>query len=82
MEQGVGTMKLELPEEVIRRAEASSRELRLLLAVQLYADRRIDYHDACRLAEVVPAILDQELSLRNISILRYPPRAKQQRKAG
>jgi predicted HTH domain antitoxin len=82
MEQGVGTMKLELPEEVIRRAEITARELRLLLAVQLYADHRIDYHDACRMAEVVPAILDRELSLRNISILRYPPLGNRRRMAG
>lgn len=81
MKQGAGMMKLELPDEVIRRAEATTRELRLLLAVQLYAENRIDYHDACRLAEVVPAILDKELSRRNISILRYPPISRR-RKAG
>jgi predicted HTH domain antitoxin len=74
-------MKLELPDEVIRRAEVTTRELRLLLAVQLYADHRIDYHDACRLAEVVPSILDKELSLRNISVLRYP-KISRRRKAG
>ncbi len=75
-------MKLELSDEVIHQAEASSRELRLLLAVQLYAERRIDYHDACQLAEVLPAVLDRELTARNISILRYPPILKRQRKAG
>ncbi|MBN1555172.1 MAG: UPF0175 family protein [Phycisphaerae bacterium] len=75
-------MKLELPDEVIHRAEVTVRELRLLLAVQLYTDHRIDYHDACRLAEVLPAILDQELTRRGISILRYPPIPQQFRKAG
>ncbi len=75
-------MKLELSDDVIHRAEVTMRELRLLVAVQLYADRRIDYHDACQLAEVVPAVLDRELTARNISILRYPPIFRQHRKAG
>ena len=75
-------MKLDLSDDVIHRAEVTARELRLLLAVQLYAENRIDYHDACQLAEIVPALLDRELTLRNISILRYPPLPKQHRKAG
>jgi predicted HTH domain antitoxin len=75
-------MKLELSDDVIHRAEVTMRELRLLVAVQLYADRRIDYHDACQLAEVVPAALDRELTARDISILRYPPILRQHRKAG
>lgn len=74
-------MKLELPDEVIHRAEVTVRELRLLLAVQLYAENRIDYHDACRLAEVVPTLLDRELSLRNISVLRYPPLPRKKHRA-
>lgn len=75
-------MKLELPDEIIHRAEVTVRELRMSLAIQLYADHRIDYHDACRLAEVVPAVLDRELSQRDISILRYPPLPQQRRRAG
>jgi predicted HTH domain antitoxin len=76
-------MKLELPDDVIQNAEITVRELRMSLAVQLYADHRIDYHDACRLAEVVPAVLDLELTERNISVLRYPKAySYRRRKAG
>jgi len=76
-------MKLELPDNVMRRAGVTLRELRLAVAVQFYADHRLDYHDACRLAEVLPAVFDRELTRRNISILRYPPSSRQPRcKAG
>ncbi|MBN1943630.1 MAG: hypothetical protein JW849_10090 [Phycisphaerae bacterium] len=75
-------MKLELSDEVIHRAEVTAKELRLLLAVQLYADHQIDYHDACRLAEVVPAVLDREMTRRGVSVLCYPPPMRQLRKAG
>lgn len=75
-------MNLELPDDVIRRAEMTARELRLALAVQLYADHRIDYHDACRLAQAVPALLDREFTRHGLSVLRYPPAAQLLRKAG
>ncbi len=65
-------MKLELADEVITRAEISSRELRLALATQLYAEHRIDHDDACLLAGVAPGVLNRELAERDISIIRYP----------
>ena len=45
-------MKIEIPDDIVYRAEASALELRVALAVQLYSDNRIDHRDACRLAGV------------------------------
>jgi predicted HTH domain antitoxin len=65
-------MKLELPDDVVSRAEISARELRLALATQLYSEHRIDHDDACLLAGVLPGILNRELAELDISIIRYP----------
>ena len=65
-------MKLELPDDVVARAEISPRELRLALATQLYAEHRIDHNDACLLAGVLPGTLNRELTERDISVIRYP----------
>ena len=76
-------MKLNLPDEIMQRAEVTVQELRLSLAIQLYADRRLDYDDACQLAEVVPAIMNRELIGRDLSVLIYPKvELLQRRQAG
>ena len=65
-------MKLELPDDVVIRAEISARELRLALATQLYSEHRIDHSDACLLAGVLPGVLNRALTEYGISIVRYP----------
>ena len=67
-------MHLELPDEIVHRAEANAIDLRVALAVQLYADNRIDYADACRLAELSGEQFHRELILRQLSVQDYPPR--------
>ena len=67
-------MKLDVPDEIVRRAEANQIELRLALALQLYSDNRIDYSDACTLADVPDAIFNCELLKRHISVQKYPAR--------
>jgi len=64
-------MQLELQDEIVRRAEASAGELRIALAVQLYADNRIDYDDACALARLPKDQFSRELILRQLSIQHY-----------
>ncbi|RKY26362.1 MAG: hypothetical protein DRP83_04440 [Planctomycetota bacterium] len=65
-------MKLDLPDDILFSAEASSQELRLALALQLYSDSRVNYADACKLAEVAPGLFDRELARRDISVIRFP----------
>lgn len=66
-------MRIEIPEDIVVRAQTNVVELRIALAIQLYADNRIDHTDACRLAGVTPAELNRELVNRAISIQQYPP---------
>ena len=65
-------MKLDVPDDIVRRAEANGIELRVALAVQLYADNRIDHTDACRLSELSSREFDGELLARGLSVQRYP----------
>jgi predicted HTH domain antitoxin len=65
-------MKLTVPDEILIRGELNETELRLALAVQLYADNRIDHADACRLAAVQPPALNRELLRLGLSIQQYP----------
>lgn len=65
-------MKLEIPDDIAQRAEANEIDLRVALAVQLYADNRIDYTDAIRLAGLPVAVFNRELLARAMSIQQYP----------
>ena len=66
-------MRIEVPEDIVRRAQTSVVELKIALAVQLYADNRIDHTDACRLAGISPAEFNRELVSRALCIQQYPP---------
>ncbi len=66
-------MRIDVPEDIVMRAQANAEELRIALAVQLYADNRIDHTDACRLAGISPAEMNRELVMRALSIQQYPP---------
>jgi predicted HTH domain antitoxin len=74
-------MRLNLPDDILLRGEANATDCRLILAVGLYADRRIDYADACKLAQVTPAILSRELIHRGITIQQYPAIAGRTRRS-
>lgn len=65
-------MHVEVPDEIVRRAETNAAELRIALAVQLYADNRIDHADACRLADLPARAFNRELLSRAIGIQQYP----------
>ena len=65
-------MKLTVPDDIVRRGELSAADLRLALAVQLYADNRIDHADARRLAGVSPTALNTELLRVGLSVQEYP----------
>jgi predicted HTH domain antitoxin len=75
-------MRLELPDDILRTAELTSLEVRLALAVQLYADRRIDFHQARRISGVSGEALNRELTRRDLCVLVYPSEENDIRKAG
>jgi len=61
-------MKLDIPDHIVARAEMTSAELRTSLAIQLYADNRVDHDDAMRLSGLSERSFDRELLSRDISI--------------
>ena len=76
-------MKLTVPDDILEHGELNETELRLALAVQLYADNRIDHADACRLAGADTAALNRELLRLGLSIQQYPSfRPKMMRRPG
>lgn len=72
-------MLLEVPEKIIRNAEVNATDLRIAMAVQLYADNRIDYSDACELAGLPSREMARELILRQITVQQYPLRKERER---
>jgi len=73
-------MQFDVPDDIAHRAEANVLDLRLALAVQLYADNRIAYADACRLAELSPDAFSRELLARGLSVQQYPAAGKVSRR--
>lgn len=69
-------MHFHLPDDILRRAEAGRTDVRMAVAIGLYADNRIDHADACRLAGVSPAAFNRELLHRAISVQQYPARRR------
>jgi len=65
-------LRIDVPGDIVLRAHANRDDLRLAVAVQFYADNRIDHADACRLAELSPTDFNRELAVRGISIHQYP----------
>jgi len=74
-------MKLNLPDDIVSRAEVNVADLRAALAVQLYADNRIDHADACLLAHMTPAAFNRELVDRAISVQQYPTHVRRSRRS-
>ena len=65
-------LRVDVPGDIALRAHANRADLRLAVAVQFYADNRIDHADACRLAELSQAGFNRELAARGIGIHQYP----------
>ena len=64
-------MHLEVPDDIVLRAEIGASDLRLAIALQLYADNMIDHGDACRLADITPERFNRELISRRLSVQQY-----------
>ena len=75
-------MLFEVSDDIIRRAEVNATDLRIALAVQLYADNRIDYTDACQMAGLSSVAMNRELVERGITIQQYPQTSAHRRQVG
>jgi len=74
-------MQVLIPDDIIVKAQANATDVRLAVAIEFYADNRIDHADACRLADVTSAQLNRELLQRGLGIQIYSP-VKQRRSVG
>lgn len=75
-------MRLDVPDDIVQLAEVNAGDLLLAMAIQLYADNRIDHSDACRLARMPRGQFNSELAGRGISIHMYPRIGTSRRKVG
>ena len=73
-------MHFEVPDDIVARAEANASDLRIALALQLYADNRIDHADACRLAALSIHEFNHELLIRGLSVQQYGPARRSPRR--
>lgn len=76
-------MRLFVPEDIVIRAEATEADILLAIAVQFYADNRLDHADACRLGRVSANELNRELLRQGLAVQQYdtPTLQMQQRRA-
>lgn len=65
-------MKIDIQADIPDTAGANAADVRLAVAIQFYADNRIDHADACQLAEVTPPEFNKELLARGIGMMQYP----------
>jgi predicted HTH domain antitoxin len=71
-----------LPDDIMTEAEATGKDVLLAVAMQFYADNRLTYAGAVRLAGVSQEQFDRELVRRGISVAIYPPGPADRRWAG
>ena len=65
-------MRLTIPDDIVQRAAVGEWDVRLALAVQFYADNRLDHADACRLAGVSAEAFNGELLRLGLGVQQYP----------
>jgi len=73
-------MQFRIPDDIVIKAQANLTDISMAVAVEFYADNRIDHADACRLADTTPERLNRELLRRGLGIQIYSP-ANQRRPA-
>ena len=61
-------MQVQIPDDIIVKAQANVTDVRLAIAVEFYADNRIDHADAKRLAAVTSEQFNRELLRRGLGI--------------
>ena len=61
-------MQFLIPDDIIIKAQANLNDISMAVAVEFYADNRIDHADACRLANTSPECFNRELLRRGLGI--------------
>jgi predicted HTH domain antitoxin len=66
-------MQFLIPDDIVLKAQANLTDISMAVAVEFYADNRIDHDDACRLANTTPERFNRELLRRGLGIQIYSP---------
>ena len=66
-------MQFWIPDDIVIKAQANITDISMAVAVEFYADNRIDYADACRLADASTERFNRELLRRGLGIQIYSP---------
>ncbi len=76
-------MQFRIPDDIAIKAEANLSDVTMAVAIEFYADNRIDHADACRLAQVTPEQFNRELLQRGLGIqISSPQQRRAHRTAG
>ena len=73
-------MQFRIPDDIVIKAQANISDISMAVAVEFYADNRIDHADACRLAGASSEQFNRELLRRGLGIQIYSS-AQQRRPA-
>jgi predicted HTH domain antitoxin len=65
-------MQIDIPDDIVSRAEANVTDLLIAMAVTLYADNKLDHSDAARMCKLSPAKFSDELLARGMVVQQYP----------
>jgi len=66
-------MQFHIPDDIAIKAQANLTDISMAVAIEFYADNRIDHADACRLANAPPERFNRELLRRGLGIQIYSP---------
>ncbi|MBL7220872.1 MAG: UPF0175 family protein [Phycisphaerae bacterium] len=64
-------MQFRIPDDIVIKAQANLTDVSMAVAVEFYADNRIDHADACRLAGATSEQFNRELLRRGLGIQIY-----------
>ena len=66
-------MQFRIPDDIVIKAQANITDISMAVAIEFYADNRIDHADACRLANASVEQFNRELLRRGLGIQIYSP---------
>ncbi len=66
-------MQFRIPDDIVIKAQTNLTDISMAVAVEFYADNRIDHTDACRLANTSLERFNRELVRRGLGIQIYSP---------
>ena len=66
-------MQFRIPDDIVIKAQANLTDVSMAVAIDFYADNRIDHAEACRLADVSVEQFNRELLRRGLGIQMNSP---------